>query len=111
LARGVRRCHLVGMSSDLRWGRRYLMCSPTFFDVSYAINPWMDVTIGVDRERAQRQWDALVATYRAAGAQIEILEPQPGLPDLVFTANLGIVDGETFVAARMRHAERRPETA
>ena len=86
------------------------MCPPTYFDVSYAINPWMDVAAGVDGERAQRQWDALVATYRAAGAEIEVLEPQPDLPDLVFTANLGIVDGDTFVAARMRHAERRPET-
>ncbi len=87
------------------------MCPPAHFDVSYAINPWMDVSIPVDRERAQRQWDALVATYGAAGAEIELLEPQPGLPDLVFTANLGIVDGDTFIAARMRHPERRPETA
>ena len=86
------------------------MCPPVHFDVNYAINPWMDLTVGVDRELAQRQWDALVATYRAAGAEIEVLEPRAGLPDLVFTANLGIVDGDTFVSARMRHAERRPET-
>jgi len=99
------------MSSDLVWGRRYLMCPPAHFDVTYAINPWMDTAIGVDCKRAQRQWDALVQTYRAAGAEIELLEPQPGLPDLVFTANLGIVDGDTFIPARMRHAERRPETA
>jgi ornithine--oxo-acid transaminase len=99
------------MSSDLSWGRRYLMCPPAHFDVSYAINPWMDLAIPVDRERAQRQWDDLVATFRAAGAEIEVLDPQPGLPDLVFTANLGIVDGATFVPARMRHPERRPETA
>ena len=99
------------MSSELRWGRRYLMCPPTHFDVSYAINPWMDVTIPVDRERAQRQWEALVQTLRDAGAEVEVLEPQPGLPDLVFTANVGIVDGASFISARMRHLERRPETA
>jgi ornithine--oxo-acid transaminase len=99
------------MSSDLRWGRRYLMCPPTHFDVSYAINAWMDLSIPVDRELARRQWDGLVATVRAAGAQVELLEAQPGLPDLVFTANLGIVDGTTFIPARMRHPERRPETA
>ena len=98
------------MSSDLRWGRRYLMCPPTHFDVTYAINPWMDVATPVDRELAQRQWDALVATLRAAGAEIELLEAQAGLPDLVFTANLGIVDGATFVPARMTHPERRAET-
>jgi N-dimethylarginine dimethylaminohydrolase len=97
------------MSSDLSWGRRFLMCPPAHYDVTYAINPWMDVATPVDRELAQRQWDTLVATYREAGAEIELLESQPGLPDLVFTANLGIVDGDTFIPARMRHAERRPE--
>jgi ornithine--oxo-acid transaminase len=99
------------MSTQLPWGRRYLMCPPAHFDVAYAINPWMDLAVGVDRERAQRQWDALAATLREAGAEVEVLEPLPGLPDLVFTANLGLVDGETFVPARMRHPERRPEPA
>ena len=99
------------MTRELASGRRYLMCPPTHFDILYAINPWMDVTVKVDRERAQRQWDALVAALRDAGAEIETLTPQPGLPDLVFTANLGIVDGDTFIAARMRHPERKDEPA
>jgi ornithine--oxo-acid transaminase len=99
------------MSSDLSWGRRYLMCPPAYFDVSYAINPWMDLSVPVDRTRAQSQWDALVATLRDAGAQVELLDPCPGLPDLVFTANLGLVDANTFIPARMRHPERRPEPA
>ena len=99
----------MDMSHDLAWGRRFLMCSPEHFDVLYTINPWMDPAVAVARELAQRQWDALVEALRAAGAEVELLDPQPGLPDLVFTANLGIVDGETFVPARMRHRERREE--
>ena len=99
------------MTQELAWGRRYLMCPPTYFDVSYAINPWMDVAVKVDRARAQRQWDALVRTLREAGAEVELLSASPGLPDLVFTANLGIVDGDRFIAARMRHPERREEPA
>jgi ornithine--oxo-acid transaminase len=87
------------------------MCPPEHFDVRYAINPWMDLSVGVDRARARRQWDALVATLQAAGAQVELLDAAPGLPDLVFTANLGLVDGMTFIPARMRNAERRPEAA
>ena len=43
--------------------RRYLMCRPEHFDVSYAINPWMDVSLGVDRELALRQWESLRQTY------------------------------------------------
>jgi ornithine--oxo-acid transaminase len=99
------------MRSQLPWGRHYLMCPPAHFDVSYAINPWMDLSVRVDRERAQCQWDVLVATLREAGADVELLEPLPALPDLVFTANLGLVDGTTFIPARMRHPERRPESA
>ena len=97
------------MPAELTWGRRLLMCPPDHFDVSYAINPWMDLAVPVDRARARRQWDALVQTLRTAGAQVEVLAPDPGLPDLVFTANLGLVDGDTFIAARMRHPERRAE--
>ena len=99
------------MTSDLTWGRRYLMCPPAHFDVAYAINPWMDLDVPVDRALAQRQWEALVAVLREAGAEIEVLEPVAGLPDLVFTANVGLVDGDTFIPARMRHAERQAESA
>jgi ornithine--oxo-acid transaminase len=99
------------MSSDLTWGRRYLMCPPAYFDVSYAINPWMDLSVAVDRKRAWCQWEALVTTLRDAGAEVELLDPCSGLPDLVFTANLGLVDAGTFIPARMRHPERRPEPA
>jgi ornithine--oxo-acid transaminase len=87
------------------------MCPPTHFDVAYAINPWMDLAVPIDRARAQRQWDALVATLQAVGAEVQTIAPQTGLPDLVFTANLGLVDGETFIPARMRHPERRAEAA
>jgi ornithine--oxo-acid transaminase len=99
------------MTQDLSWGRRYLMCPPAHFDVTYAINPWMDVAVKVDRARAQRQWEALVQTLREAGAEVETLTPHPSLPDLVFTANLGLIDGDTFIAARMRHPERQGEAA
>lgn len=86
------------------------MCAPEHFEVVYEINPWMHVDVPVDRERARAQWDALVAALRSAGADVELLEPHPGLPDLVFTANAGLVSGRRFVAARFRNAERRDET-
>jgi ornithine--oxo-acid transaminase len=58
---------------------------------------------------ARDQWETLATTLRSAGADIEILEPQPELPDLVFTANAGTVNGSHFVPARFRHPERRAE--
>jgi len=87
------------------------MCPPEHFGVLYEINPWMRREVAVDRDRSQEQWEALVANLRAAGAEVEILEPQPHVPDLVFTANAGLVDGTTFVPSHFRHAERQPETA
>ena len=93
----------------LAWGRRFLMCPPDHFGVLYEINPWMHREVKVDVDRARAEWDGLVANLRAAGAEVELLEPQPGLPDLVFTANAGMVNGRTFVPSRFRHPERQAE--
>ncbi len=100
---------------QLAWGRRYLMCPPVHYGVLYEINPWMHKEVKVDRDRAQEQWDGLVATLRAAGADVVIAEPDASVPDMVFTANAGIVncraDGtRQFVPAHFRYPERQPET-
>jgi len=87
------------------------MCPPLHFGVLYEINPWMHREVAVDRERSAAQWEGLVANLRAAGAEIELLEPKQHVPDLVFTANAGLVDGDVFVPSHFRHPERQPETA
>ena len=85
------------------------MCPPTFFDVTYAINPWMDPRVPVDRERAYAQWSALVAAYERAGHRVDLLEPVPGLPDMVFAANgATVVDGRTL-GARFATPQRAAE--
>jgi N-dimethylarginine dimethylaminohydrolase len=89
--------------------RRYLMCRPEHFEVSYAINPWMDVTAGVDRELAIQQWDTLRQTYLDLGHDVEVITPEPGLPDMVFAANGGLVIEGRALGARFTHAERRAE--
>jgi N-dimethylarginine dimethylaminohydrolase len=86
------------------------MCPPVHFGVLYEINPWMHREVAVDAGRAMAQWEALVAALRAAGAAIDVLEPQPEVPDLVFTANAGLVNGTRFVPSHFRHPERQPET-
>jgi N-dimethylarginine dimethylaminohydrolase len=87
------------------------MCPPEHFGVLYEINPWMHREVAVDLDRAREQWAELVATLVAAGAEVELLEPQPGLPDLVFTANAGTVNGGRYVPSRFRHPYRQPEVA
>ena len=85
------------------------MCPPEYFGVLYEINPWMHREVAVDRERAMRQWEGLKATLEAAGAKVEVLPPAEGVPDIVFTANAGIVNGSQYIPARFRHPERQAE--
>jgi N-dimethylarginine dimethylaminohydrolase len=94
----------------LPWGRRYLMCPPRHFGVLYEINPWMSREVSVDPDQALAQWEELVATLEAAGAEVIVMEPEADVPDLVFTANAGVVNGGQFVPSHFRHPERRPET-
>ncbi len=91
--------------------RHFLMCPPTYFDVSYAINPWMDPHVPVDRPLALAQWSALVEAYRAAGHHVDLLTPVPGLPDMVYAANGAFVLDGIVLPARFAYAERAPEAA
>ena len=89
---------------------RFLLCTPRFYRVEYVINPWMEGNVGrTDAEEAMRQWEALRAAL-AARADLELLEPAAGLPDMPFTANAGLVHEDTFVPARFRFPQRAPET-
>jgi len=89
--------------------RHYLMCPPAHFAVTYAINPWMHPGVAVDVECALAQWDTLRRTYRDLGHRVDLLDPVPGLPDMVYAANgATVVDGQVY-GARFRYAERGPE--
>src|SRR6188508_1959617 len=92
---------------------RFLMCHLQHFAVTYAINPWMDpdawaATGEALAAAAARQWQGL---HRALEqhAVVELIEPQPGMPDLVFTANAAVVLEGKALLARFRHAERQAE--
>ncbi|WP_374225864.1 dimethylargininase [Pseudonocardia sp. KRD291] len=91
--------------------RHYLMCRPEYFAVEYVINPWMHPDVPVDRDLAIRQWESLRATYLRLGHRVDLLDPVPGLPDMVYTANGATVVGGTVLGARFRHAERAGEAA
>ena len=91
--------------------RRYLMCRPTYFDVVYTINPWMDPRVAVDHERVMSQWENLRQTYLSLGHQVEVIEGVPGLPDMVFAANgATVVDGRAL-AVSFHYEQRRAEAA
>ncbi|MCW2801065.1 MAG: N-dimethylarginine dimethylaminohydrolase [Aeromicrobium sp.] len=89
--------------------RHYLMCAPQYFEVTYAINPWMNTSVPVDVERAKLQWEVLRNTYLSLGHRVELIEPLVGQPDMVFAANGGLVVGGRAYGARFRFPERGAE--
>jgi len=89
---------------------RILMCPPDYYGIEYEINPWMSRSRGSDPHRAHQQWTALYETLQGSGARVELMPPQKGLPDLVFTANAGLIFGNQFYSSRFRHEVRARET-
>lgn len=93
---------------------RLLMSAPDFFEVSYAINPWMEPARwrpddAALRRQAHAGWEALRACYEGLGACIETQPPVAGLPDMVFTANAAVVADRRVLLAHFRHPERQGE--
>ena len=89
--------------------RRYLMCRPEHFTVSYTINPWMEPANPTDTAVAVRQWQDLYDTYISLGHEIELIDPIDGLPDMVYTANGGfLIDGVAY-GPKFRFKERAGE--
>lgn len=91
--------------------RHYVMCRPDHFTVEYAINPFMDPSVPVDQSRAMLQWEVLRNTYLSLGHRVDVVEPLPGQPDMVFSANGGLTVGSRTYGARFRFPQRAAEGA
>lgn len=89
--------------------QKILMCAPDFYEVDYVINPWMAGNIGQTTQAlAAQQWQNLYATL-SRFADIVLQPPAKGVPDLVFTANAGMVLANKVVLSRFRSPERQGE--
>jgi N-dimethylarginine dimethylaminohydrolase len=90
--------------------QKILMCRPDFFGVDYVINPWMQGNVGQSNHAlAAEQWNALHALLEQQ-AEIVLVEPQKGWPDMVFTANAGLVFGNRVIASIFHAPQRQGET-
>ena len=63
----------------------------------------------MDAHRAMRQWERLHQVYLELGHTVRIIDPVPGLPDMVFAANGATVIGGKVLGAKFRFAERAAE--
>ncbi len=86
-----------------------LMCPPDHFEVAYVINPWMvGQFANTSGAVARRQWNGLRGAI-AQHSKVVLEAPQRALPDIVFTANAGLVLGNKVIVSRFRSIERRGE--
>jgi hypothetical protein len=90
--------------------RRYVMSAPTHFAVEYAINPWMDPTVPVDADRARAQWRTLRDTYTDLGHTVQEVPALPGLPDMVYAANGGLLVAGHAIVANFTTPRARPRS-
>jgi len=87
----------------------FLMCPPRLYDVDYVINPWMAGNVhSSSRAHACEQWERLYEAVSAV-ARVELIEPQPGSPDMVFTANAGLERNGIVAVSSFFHPERQGE--
>ena len=87
-----------------------LMCSPEHYGIKYEINPWMDMSIQADHQKAKQQWQALYQVLKNdLQAKVHLVEPRENVPDIVFTANAAVMYGKTAVISRFKYPQRQPE--
>ena len=87
----------------------FLMCAPTLYDVTYVINPWMAGNVHASlREQATEQWNSLYQAMTRI-SDVHLVAPQPGSPDMVFTANAGLERDGIVMLSSFFHPERQAE--
>lgn len=97
-----------GVTAEFFPHGRFLMCPPTYYGIKYEINPWMHLANQVQKIPARRQWMNLFNLLVRLGAYTELIDPQD-FPDMVFSANAGLVWERTFISSHFRHKERQRE--
>ncbi|MGI6278286.1 MAG: dimethylarginine dimethylaminohydrolase family protein [Patescibacteria group bacterium] len=90
--------------------KKVLLCPPDYFQIRYQINPWMKTNNPINQPQAKAQWTKLVSLCQSLGIEVETISPKANLPDMVFTADQGLVKNNLVVLARFRHQQRQPET-
>jgi|TARA_R110001583_G_scaffold31478_1_gene107626 N-dimethylarginine dimethylaminohydrolase len=87
----------------------FLLCKPDYFKIDYSINPWMSGGF-VNLNLAKDQWESLKLAIECLGSKVKTISQINNLPDMVFTANSGLVFENKFIVSSMKHSERKGES-
>ncbi|HRN70700.1 MAG TPA: arginine deiminase family protein [Candidatus Woesebacteria bacterium] len=89
--------------------QKLLLCPPTYFDIAYAINPWMHIDKKVSRIKVLEEYTNLKNKYTELGVEFDELQPTQGLPDQVYTTDMGLPVGKLFIKSNFKYGQRKPE--
>ncbi|HEU4985021.1 MAG TPA: arginine deiminase-related protein [Nitrososphaera sp.] len=85
------------------------MSGVDYFDDQAAINPFMDASVAVNKEKAAAEHQAIRASLEQAGVKVIQTAPPPACQDGVYTANWALVRGDTAVLACLPNARKGEE--
>lgn len=85
------------------------MSGVEWFDDAAAINPFMDASLAVDRDKALAEHDAIRSALEQAGVTVIKVAAPEKCQDGVYTANWALVRGDTAVLASLPNARKAEE--
>lgn len=93
--------------------RHLYFAKPDFLQLTYTINPWMNLDTPFSLQKAKEQHNNLVETYKAIlgnEKQITVIEPREGLTELCFYGDSVFAIGNKALFGRFLCEERYMET-
>ena len=88
-----------------------MMCYPRYFNVKhFLLNAHMEMKRPVSQSLAVSQWNNFFNALKDLGVKIELIEEQPDLVDMVFSANAAIIFKNKAVIANFGAEPRVPES-
>lgn len=95
---------------QIKLAEKIFMCPPSYYSIDYEINPWMKLGTDSSNKFAYEKWTEFKKLLiEKLGVEVLTMKPQPGLPDITFTANAALIYKNRAVISRFRYKERQPE--
>ena len=95
--------------TEMTMNSTVLMSGVEWFDDAAAINPFMDASMTIDREKALAEHDAIRTALEQAGVTVVKVDAPEKCQDGVYTANWALVRGDTAVLASLPNARKAEE--
>ncbi len=86
-----------------------LMSGTDYFNDEFAINAYMDDTAPIDLEEAATEHHAIRKAFEEAGMHVVKVHPPEDCQDGVYTANWGLVRGDTVILSNLPNKRKGEE--